>query len=135
MYTSRLPWVVCFAEEELFRHEDEEEQTISSQKISQTNGDLQHNDTEANMFFPGKYTARAVKLELISSELLIPNMDARHSWMVVRSDREHNERGSRLKARTSEPPSEIGQCPSTGLVHADKKEELFFNRGLTSSLS
>ncbi|KIR54568.1 hypothetical protein I315_03055 [Cryptococcus gattii Ru294] len=43
------------------------------------------------MFFPGKYTARAVKLELISSELLIPNMDARHSWMVVRSDPEHDD--------------------------------------------
>lgn len=53
--------------------------------------------------------------------------------MVVRSDREHNERGSRLKARTSEPPSETGQCPSTGLIRADKKEP-FFNRGLTSSL-
>ncbi|ADV24401.1 hypothetical protein I305_05093 [Cryptococcus gattii E566] len=43
------------------------------------------------MFFPGEYTARAVKLELISSELLIPNMDARHSWMVVRSDPEHDD--------------------------------------------
>lgn len=34
MYTSRLGSVVCFAGEELFRYEDEEEQTISSQNMA-----------------------------------------------------------------------------------------------------